>query len=236
MSLGTSSKHCVDALEQLDPTVEMAEIRVDLMEDCLQPNALETVFSKAYELQISAIATVREISSDPGFSATRLSLVKQCLTLPGCTYVDVEVEAPEEYIKMIVACAKEHNVSVVVSHHNFKVEENSSENLDAVVDDCFAKGAAIAKIAVSVCSPQGAARILSLYNDKRAIVALGMGESGKITRVSAIPLGAPFSFAAWDDKSATAPGQLSRQKMKDALLLSGWSFEPRRKKSKSMLT
>jgi len=230
VSLGTSSSHVLNALAQLDPALEMAEIRVDLLSD--YDDAVEKVFTKAKELGIATIATVRDIKADPGFSQTRLQLLKRCMKA-GSTFVDIEVESPEEYRKSAIESAKEHKVRVIISHHEYAVAEKSSENLPAVIEECFSKGADVAKLAVAVCSAQGAARVLALYNDKRSIVALGMGESGKVTRVASISLGAPFSFAAWDAASATAPGQLTREQMKSALSLLGWSGDSSRKRIKS---
>ena len=211
--LSSSVRDAIDILSQLDPKKELVEVRVDLLDN---PDQLEEVFQKAAELKILTIATVREIKSDPGFSRTRLEFLKRCLRAKS-TYADVEIEAPREYMTEAIEEAKKHGVQVIVSHHNFLETEDSSENLDSIVKDCFLKGADIAKIAVTVVSQQGAARVLSLYNTKDKIVALGMGEYGKITRVAALFLGAPFSFAAWDERTATAPGQLTRDRMRAVL-------------------
>jgi 3-dehydroquinate dehydratase I len=226
-SLGTSSEHVLNALEQLDPLLEMAEVRIDLLKDYAE--VIESIFEKAKELGVQTIATVREIQADPGFSKTRSDLVTRCLA-SGCTYVDVELEAPDQYRNEIVSSAKANKVLVIVSHHDYASEEKSSENLDKVVSECFAKGADVAKVAVSVCSYQGASRVLALYNDSRPIVALGMGENGRVTRLASILLGAPFSFAAWDSDSATAPGQLTRETMKSGLAIMGWKGTTKRLK------
>ena len=229
VSLGTSSSHVLQALEKLDPAKEMAEIRVDLLTD--YSTAIELIFKRAKALNISTIATVREIQADPGFSKTRSNLMKQCID-QGCTFVDVEVESPDDYREDIIKHAKALGVVVIVSHHNYEAVESSSENLDAVVEECFTKDADVAKVAVSVCSTQGASRVLSLYNSKRRVVALGMGEFGRITRVAVIPLGAQFSFAAWDKATATAPGQLTRDEMKSSLQLLGWTGDESKKKQR----
>jgi 3-dehydroquinate dehydratase-1 len=228
VSLGTDCQHVLTCLQKINPTYEMVEIRIDLLQDLFLKNEEENtnmkvkeLFSIAKKLQIQTIATVRDIPISAGFSRERSLLVQQCIE-NGATFVDIEIESPKEYREELVQFARKYDCKVIVSHHNYVKEEKSSEDLTNIVNECFEKGADIAKVAVAVCSFQGAARVLSCYNDNRPVVALGMGEFGKITRVSSIALGAPFSFAAWDESGATAPGQLTREQMKTALELIGW--------------
>ncbi|NJM15252.1 MAG: type I 3-dehydroquinate dehydratase [Bacteroidales bacterium] len=62
------------------------------------------------------------------------------------------------------------------------------------------------------------ANLFSLYNrTNERLVALGMGEMGKISRVMALVLGAEFTFAAPNNGQPTAPGQLSKQQLMDIL-------------------
>jgi 3-dehydroquinate dehydratase-1 len=45
------------------------------------------------------------------------------------------------------------------------------------------------------------------------LIAFAMGEAGKMTRLQALVLGAPFSYAALSDRHLTAPGQFSATEM-----------------------
>lgn len=193
-------------LENMDAEREMAEIRVDLLSD---PENLKQCFSKANELKIRTIATVRDAQ---GFTSARKARVLECLDA-ACTFVDIEVEAPKEYQQFLVQEAKKRGVVVIISHHNYEEVEASSLGLDLVIKDCFDKGADLAKVAVAVCSTQGAARVLAVYGQYDNVVSIGMGAFGKVTRVACLALGSPFSFASWDESSATAPGQLTRAQM-----------------------
>jgi 3-dehydroquinate dehydratase-1 len=58
------------------------------------------------------------------------------------------------------------------------------------------------------------AAILSLFQLGKRLVALGMGEKGKITRVMTPFLGAEFTFASPDQGEGTAPGQITTERMK----------------------
>ena len=61
------------------------------------------------------------------------------------------------------------------------------------------------------------ADILSLYNIPGRVVAFGMGNLGKITRIVAPFLGAEFTYAAMDEGAQTAPGQIKYSIMKSAI-------------------
>jgi 3-dehydroquinate dehydratase-1 len=74
------------------------------------------------------------------------------------------------------------------------------------------EGADIVKIATTVQNKADAARILSLYEHYQSLVALGMGDEGKITRIASPLLGAPFTFAA-PNTSKTASGQMTDVEM-----------------------
>jgi 3-dehydroquinate dehydratase len=55
---------------------------------------------------------------------------------------------------------------------------------------------------------------LALYAHHTAIVAFGMGEKGKFTRLAALKLGAPFMYVSLDGATPTAPGQFSESEMR----------------------
>ena len=86
-----------------------------------------------------------------------------------------------------------------------------------IVDECFAAGADIAKIACKVNNKHDAARLTGLYSDKRSIISLGMGKPGRVIRIMATLLGAPFTFASLGKGHETADGQLDKATIKAAL-------------------
>jgi 3-dehydroquinate dehydratase-1 len=58
---------------------------------------------------------------------------------------------------------------------------------------------------------------MSLYNSDKTIIALGMGNLGKITRIAAPFLGAPFTYAYPTGRKRTAEGQFSIDKLEDIM-------------------
>jgi 3-dehydroquinate dehydratase-1 len=114
---------------------------------------------------------------------------------------------------------------VILSYHNFKTTP-PGDKLERIIDQCFLEGADIAKVACQVHFLSDCVRLLSLYGyqpldgktsgendnrdtgDSRGIIAIGIGEKGKITRVAAPLLGAPFTYASIVTGLETAPGQV----------------------------
>lgn len=190
---------CLEAIEK----VEMAEIRIDLAG--YDAAAVRKVFSGTKK---PLLATCRPA---PLNDEERMKLLKAAIE-SGASMVDIEIESDFYFTSEMVSFAKKHGCKVIVSYHNFEATPGQKE-LEAIVKDCYAKGADIAKIATMVRSPRDSARLLGLYASGTPLVALGMGELGKVTRVAASLLGAAFTFAAIDDASITAPGQVSFAKL-----------------------
>lgn len=183
---------------------DMAEIRIDLSK--FSADDVRTVFS---QVRVPAIATCRpELVDDK----TRVQLLKTAIE-NGAHYVDVEIESSAELKQEIIECAKKHACKVIISYHNYE-NTPADEELHSIVNQCFADGATIAKIAVTATTQTDSARVLALYARYENLVALAMGEMGKITRLANIYLGSPFTFAALDAQSATAPGQLTVEECK----------------------
>ena len=105
---------------------------------------------------------------------------------------------------------------VIVSYHNYK-ETPEIELLDELVIGAIEKGADLVKIATQVSQLSDNTRLMALYNQPFPILVIGMGNIGKITRVAALRLGAPFTFVSGEIGNETAPGQIQETIMKEIL-------------------
>jgi 3-dehydroquinate dehydratase I len=193
---------CLKVLEH----VEMAEIRLDLAGYNL--DEIKTVFSHP----TPTIATCRPDKMGKNEQLKRLTTAIEA----GAKYVDIEIEADEDIRNLLIRMARKHSCKIIISYHNYDITPGLNV-LYKIVDKCFLMGADIAKLSTFSKSKEDNARLLSLYGNEKPIVALGMGEAGKITRIMAPLLGAEFTFAAMDDGQATAPGQITYSNMKDIL-------------------
>lgn len=200
-----SEKNIDKCLKVLDH-VEMAEIRLDLTGYNLDE------IKKVFAHPVPTIATCRPDKLGKSEQLKRLSTAIEA----GANYVDIEIEADEDLRQLLIAKAKKHSCKVIISYHNFDVTPGLKE-LFKIVDECFSMGADIAKLATFSKSKADNARLLSLYSNERPVIAIGMGESGKATRIMAPLLGAEFTFAAMDEGQETAPGQIKYSPMKNIL-------------------
>ena len=195
-------EHCLSVLKQTD----MAEIRLDMTQFSLEQ--VRQVFS----LKKKLIAAYRPLEGKEKEQMIQLKAAVEA----GADYMDIEFECCDEYRKDMIEFAHKHNCDVIISYHNYDCTP-ALEELRKIVAACFQKGADLAKIATMVRTNNDNAEILSLYNIPGRVVAFGMGNLGKITRIVAPFLGAEFTFAAMDEGIETAPGQIKYSIMKAAI-------------------
>ncbi len=199
---GLRYEECLDILAE----ERFAEIRIDRMD------LTEEHIKKLFALPIRLIATCRKGHYN---NIERAQLLKIAI-LAGASYVDIEVEEPADYIIDLVDFAHKNDCKVIISYHNFQ-DTPCLDELQKVVDNCFEYGADIAKIVTTVNTNQDRARIMSLYADNKKIVAFGMGEHGKITRIMAPLLGAEFTYAARKAGLEVAPGQMDKNLLAESI-------------------
>ena len=140
----------------------------------------------------------------------RLSIAIQA----GARFADLEIEAPSGFSRRFQKLCKECGTEIIRSYHNF-LETPDDHGLQMALARCFRYGADIAKIVTTCHSAEDAARLGSLYSLvledidslQGRLVAFGMGEEGRESRISCLRRGAPFTYAALNAEEATAPGQ-----------------------------
>lgn len=195
-------KACLSILQN----EKMAEIRLDKVN--FNDDELKTIFSQPLKL----IATCH-----PGKfpDKERFQKLKTAIEA-GASYIDIEYESSKRYRNELIVFARNNNCKVIVSYHNFKITPKRFK-LEKIIKESFKMGADISKVACWINNETELARILSLYEAGKKIIAFGMGEKGKLTRVIAPFLGAEFTYVSSQPGKETAPGQLSRQTMIEAI-------------------
>ena len=199
-----------------DPAVEMAEIRLDRCP--LTDDQIEELFSES-DTPLIATCRIAE-SASPEEAERRLHLAIEA----GARFADLEIEAPAPLSKRFQQLCHKTGTEIIRSFHDFTGTPDI-EVLQRVLARCFRYGADIAKIVTTCRDGEEAARIESLYTIvleevdslQGRLVAFGMGEAGRGTRLECLRRGAPFSYAALNDAEATAPGQWSVAEMHDAV-------------------
>lgn len=134
--------------------------------------------------------------------------------------VDLELFSGAERIEGLCDLAKENNVKIIISNHDFKTTPHTDEivNRLRMMQDL---GADIAKIAVM---PENKIQLMGLLNatvimnEQYAdipIVTMSMGKLGAISRVTGQLFGSAITFAALEN--ASAPGQIPLRDLNKAL-------------------
>jgi 3-dehydroquinate dehydratase I len=194
-----------DTVLEKAKTEELIELRLDLLE--LTDAQVKSICSQ----NATIIATCRpgKLTEDQ-----RLGKIKQAI-LAGARLVDTEWDAGDEFIDELVPFARGHQCRVIISFHD-KEKTPVKRELEQIVKECSMSGADIVKIVCKVNSREDNARILSLYSLGKNIIALGLGNLGKITRIAAPLIGAEFTYASLGKGLETADGQMSKNTMERA--------------------
>lgn len=176
---------------------DISEVRLDRIDFTAED------IKKLFSTGRKTVATYRPVEnvSDEKRMQTLIDAVNA-----GATYVDIEVENSDNFKNEVIKAAKSKNCLTIVSYHNYERTPVIRE-LEQIMRWCFESGGDIAKVACHVDSAEGCARLLSLYSYGNPVISIGMGHEGKITRIAATLLGAPFTYASIDEERKTAPGQ-----------------------------
>ncbi len=227
----TSLQHKnLDALFEALETTEMAEIRLDRC-----PLSLEEIEGLFGSSDVPLVATCRiaEVLADlqradgipdtekgrreqqiRAYDITERRLTKAVEA--GAAYLDLEMEAPAPMSKRLRKAAQENGTIVIRSYHDF-AGTPSREKLAETVSQCREFGAEVVKIVTTAQCEADVQTVLSLYEDFDRLIAFCMGETGRQSRLDCLAKGAPYTYAAFTEDEATAPGQWTTASMEKAL-------------------
>lgn len=108
--------------------------------------------------------------------------------------------------RRLVEKLQHRNAKIILSYHNFNNTPDLNE-LSAMIDKM--KDGDLIKIATMVNNEFDNAILSSLITINDKIIAIGMGEIGKISRIFNILLGSKMTFSCLNDKEKTASGQIN---------------------------
>lgn len=130
--------------------------------------------------------------------------------------LDVELSRGEALCERLVALAHARGKAVVLSSHDFAATPPKEELL-ARLGRMRALGADLPKIAVMPSAPADVLTLLSVCEEfGRPIIAISMGEMGKISRLAAGLFGSAFTFASAGG-AESAPGQMDAAELRRML-------------------
>ncbi len=186
---------------------EMAEIRLE--EAKLSLDEIAELFSSHSNL----LATCRltKLLGEEQRKQILLTAIRN-----GAKWVDVEIESSEELISELRNEAIKYDCNLIISYHNY-AETPIKADLISMIEKASKYSPQLIKIACKVNKIEDNATLLDLYDCNLPILAIGMSELGKLTRVLALKKGAPFTFVKADNLQETAEGQLTEIEIKSIL-------------------
>lgn len=209
---------CLEAMKN----VPMVELRADLCKLSL-PELEEVVASHP-----NLLVTCRIANSSVEFAKEQIITAIR----KGAKYVDVEIEAPVDFLEYVKVYAQVNGAKLIISYHDFEGTP-SLDQLQQIADLCRRKGADIVKIVTTAHDISDAVRTLKLYkmegwakefttnnyseNKDVKLLAFSMGKAGQFSRYLSLKLGAPYTYCAYTEDSATASGQYTVAQMQRLL-------------------
>ncbi len=223
--------------------VEMAEIRLDLCD--LDGEEIEELFSESdvpliatcriatladrVQGEASLLADAGKALSEQGMylsaprhgrnAAEELAENQLMKAIEaGAKYVDLEMEAPPMMGRKIRQACQEHGSILIRSFHDFTGTPPEATLL-SLLEKGRRFGGEVVKIVTTAVDEADAARVLALYReaDSGTLAAFCMGPEGRESRLEALRLGAPFTYACLTAEEATAPGQWTTAEMRQAV-------------------
>ncbi|OGP52569.1 MAG: type I 3-dehydroquinate dehydratase [Deltaproteobacteria bacterium RBG_13_52_11] len=205
------------ALAQMEKSSLLADI-LELRIDQIRDVDLKQLMNGK---QTKILITNRRGDEGGGFAGTereRIELLKDAVAL-GADYVDIEARTEKPLLRELAAQIERYHARTkwIISYHDMSGTP-SERTLQKKFDVCSRIGADIVKICTLAHAMEDNLRVLRLIpyaRDKgQAIIALCMGEQGRISRVMAPLLGSSWSYASLEKGAESASGQLTIEEMK----------------------
>ncbi|WEL16613.1 3-dehydroquinate dehydratase [Halorhabdus sp. SVX81] len=164
-----------------------------------------------YDGELPLLVTNRpEWEGGEAADAGRLAALEAAVTDDAVAAVDVELAtAREGDADALIETAREHEVRVIVSTHDFEATPPMGDLQETLRDAC--EYGDVGKLAVTAETPDD---VLDLLVATRAatveghtVATMAMGEAGRHSRAVAPLYGSRIGYAPVDPDAATAPGQ-----------------------------
>lgn len=220
--------HPIEISEYLShPSVDLVEWRLD---HTIRRHSLLTTVETLNVLLAAGrrpvIATnrpVREGGVFDGDEGTRIDVLRKAAEA-GAEWVDLEYDvAPEVVDEFRSGAAK-----VIVSHHDFGGTPDARA-LRRTAERMARRGGAAIKVVTLAQTLKDNLRVLELIPFARRelgveTIAFCMGPMGLWSRFSCLVFGSPWTYVQMPGQEASAPGQVSAEKMRALLDAGAWMF------------
>lgn len=213
-----------DFLSSMD--YDLAELRLDCyeyVEDFLRVRKLlENIRKKTAKPLLFTFRTANEGGMREVSLAKYFELNKMAIDSGAIDMLDIEFSIPYEKAKQLIELAKEKNVKIILSNHNFIKTPTKLEIIDTFMrmqqyDADISKIAVMPKCEDDVLTLLSASLEMKRNVSDRPFVAISMGSMGTISRLTGELFGSCLTFAALDHNKDL--GQLNLKDIKKILEL-----------------
>ncbi len=194
--------------------IDIIEVRIDQFSDLTIDNIVNH-FKKVRENGFYSIATIRS-EKEGGKSIPDEERLGIFEAVAGYTDI-LDIELTSENInKKVIQVAKSEGILSLVSYHDFEKTPNEIE-IQKIINDSYNLECDIIKYAFKANSVEDVGRVLSMThrNRDKNLVAISMGELGKVSRVTGFFFGSLITYT-YIGKSF-APGQIEADKLYEEL-------------------
>ena len=182
--------------------VELVELRVDFINGRI---GIKRLIVEGAGPSIITCRRERDGGNFTGSEEDRLVLLRTAIA-EGAEYVDLEEDVAGKFPRF-------GKTKRIVSLHDF---DKTPHDLEAIHARMAKLDPDVIKICTMANSPHDNVRMMRLVASAQIpTVGFCMGEIGTPSRILAAKFGAPFTYAAFQKKSAVAPGQLGYEEMRD---------------------
>jgi len=214
--IATKTSEIEALIERTSSHFALFELWLDYLNDFSMP-VLSTLIEK-YERRTLFLFRRQNLETPKMEKSLRLEAIK--LLAGSNAIVDLDLTTQQEELSFYHSL--KGRAKLVTSYHNYSSTPDSAA-LNQIVITMKRHNSYIIKIAC-YCSNEGdAVRLLDLTlrlrESSEKFIVLGMGDKGRVTRVCGALWGNAFNFAPLTDDGASAPGQLTINRLETILEL-----------------
>ena len=210
------AKNTDEALEKIvraNLKADMLEFRLDVMESF----RLEDMIQLASKPVIVTYRSKKEGGNGSADYAMQTRYLFNAVEAE-VDFVDVEYSMPPEFRRRIF---RDRGRSKIIASVHLLRATPSNEKLEEIFRNLTATGADIVKIVTRAQRPVDNLRVMNLIPSATGmglnIIALCMGEKGRISRIASPLLGGYLTFASLDQGEESADGQMPVKEMRKML-------------------
>jgi shikimate dehydrogenase/3-dehydroquinate dehydratase type I len=225
-----SHKKAMRDIERGCVLADCIELRMDLITDGILPELITVLRSSSATVKIIVTCRKKEEAASAGevrdteagiaiTTEKKMAILREAIDL-GADFVDIELSEGRLFIEKLQADCKAQGdfTKIIISYHNLE-NTPALPKLKKIFNQCRELKPAVVKIVTTAVLPEDNLEVMGLipYAQKQAqkIIALCMGEAGRMSRVMSPLLDGFLTFAALDAGAQSAPGQLTVQEMRE---------------------